>query len=106
MKTLILETATSRQTHLAHLSGTASLKSFKTLADSPSKIVLTREQFERDSVKNLIEVAGGSSVIEFVNSLPWTSLRMQDNAIELTNTSEASIEANGMILSTEANSSY
>ena len=82
----------------------ASLKSFKTLADSPSKIVLTREQFERDSVKNLIEVAGGSSVIEFVNSLPWTSLRMQDNAIELTNTSEASIEANGMVLSTEANS--
>lgn len=73
----------------------AGLTTFKTIVDSPSKFELSREQFDRESVKNLIALTGGTEIIDFFKSLPWEDLTISQNVITLRNNRRKPLEVNG-----------
>ena len=72
------------------------LTTFKTLVDSPSVITLTREQMERGSVRDLITLTGSSEIIDFINSIPWETLKISSNTIELRSSMPEFIVSNGI----------
>ena len=67
------------------------LNIFGTLMETPSRIHLSREQFARNSVEELIKITGATGIAEFVESLPWEDLYINDQEIFLVNSKPASI---------------
>ena len=63
---------------------------------TPSRIHLSREQFTRESVKELVELTGATGIAEFVESLPWEDLYINDQEIFLVNSKAASINVRGL----------
>ena len=72
------------------------LSIFGTIMQTPSRIHLSREQFTRESVKELIELTGATGIAEFVESLPWEDLYINDQEIFLVNSKAASINVRGL----------
>lgn len=58
---------------------------FRELLASPSAIKIQRSEFQRPNVRKFFDVIGASSLLAFVNQVPWSSLEIQNDSIVLTN---------------------